>query len=192
VTTEHSRDFGQFSHREREGLRQSFLPRRVQLLFIGESPPASGRFFYSANSGLYRAMRMAFQIAGPGVDDENFLAVFQQRGCYLTDLCPEPVDRLDRDRRLFLRTAGEKHLARQIKRFRPAIVAPVLRSIAGNVRNAALLAAWDGPIVQFPYPGRWSRHREVFTEALVPIIRRLKTPAGRDRSEIGTSRDSIE
>ena len=29
-------------------------------------------------------------------DDGTFLAAFQSAGCYLVDLCAEPVDRLDR------------------------------------------------------------------------------------------------
>jgi hypothetical protein len=158
---------------ERERLRESFRPQCIQLLFVGESPPASGRFFYSADSGLYRAMRMAFQIADPKIDGGNFLAEFQQRGCYLTDLWHEPVDHLPPDGRRALHRAGEKHLARQLKRFRPVMIASLLRSIANNVENAACLAAWHGRILQLPYPGRWSRHREAFVKALVPIIRRL-------------------
>jgi len=161
---------------ERERLRQSYRPPHIQLLFIGESPPASGRFFYSANSGLYRAMRMAFQLADPQIDDDHFLAVFQQRGCYLTDLSHEPIDHLEPGRRRALRKAGEKDLARKLKLLRPVMIAPVLRSIASNVENAVSLAAWHGHILQFPYPGRWSRHRDVFIEALAPVIQRLKTP----------------
>ena len=122
-------------------------------------------------------MRMAFQAAG--IDDENFLATFQQHGCYLTDLCDEPVDHLDPDQRRALRTAGEKDLARQLKRLRPVMIAPVLRSIAINVENAASLAGWQGRILQFPYPGRWRRHREAFIQTLEPIVRRLKTPGVR-------------
>jgi hypothetical protein len=145
------------------------------LLFIGESPPASGRFFYSANSGLYRAMRMAFQISDPKVNEENFLAVFQQHGCYLIDLCNEPVDRLDETERRMLRKAGEKNLARELKRLRPVIIAPVLRTILNNVENSAAVAGWHGPILQLPYPGRWSRHRDAFIEALLPVLRGLRS-----------------
>jgi hypothetical protein len=161
------------TRRERERLRQSFRPLRVRLLFIGESPPASGRFFYSANSGLYRAMRMAFQMADSNVSDENFLTVFSSRGCYLTDLSHEPIDHLDPPLRRAMRSNGEKSLAREITHLQPEIVAPVLRSIAYNVKTAAARANWQGEILQFPYPGRWSRHRDAFIEALVPVIRRL-------------------
>jgi hypothetical protein len=33
---------------QREILRRSFRPARVRVLFVGESPPASGRFFSQA------------------------------------------------------------------------------------------------------------------------------------------------
>jgi hypothetical protein len=46
---------------ERERLRLRYRPVLIRLLFIGESPPASGRFFYRQDSGLYRAIRDAFR-----------------------------------------------------------------------------------------------------------------------------------
>jgi hypothetical protein len=172
--------------RERERLRRSFRPPRIQLLFIGESPPASGRFFYSGNSGLYRAMRAAFQNADAKVTDKNFLAVFRARGCYLTDLSREPVDHLEPPLRRAMRSDGEKFLALEITRLQPGIIAPVLRSIAGNVENAAAGANWQGQILQFPYPGRWSRYREVFIKALVPVIRSLGVEEGSALSSPGS------
>jgi hypothetical protein len=175
----YSQSNGMMTKRERERLRQSFRPARICLLFIGESPPASGRFFYSANSGLYRAMRTAFQIADSKLDDEDFLAVFRARGCYLTDLSHEPVDHLEPGLRREMRREGEKSLARAITRLQPDVVAPVLRCIVRNVENAVARADWQGQILHFPYPGRWSRHRKAFIEALVPVIRRLEVQEGR-------------
>ena len=141
--------------RERERLRRSFQPPRIQLLFVGESPPASGRFFYSGNSGLYRAMRAAFQNADGRVRDENFLAIFRGYGCYLTDLSCEPVDHLELHLRKAMRSDGEAYLSKEITRLQPGMIAPVLRSITTNVQNAAARADWRGQIIQLPYPGRW-------------------------------------
>jgi hypothetical protein len=80
----------------REGLRRQYQPRRVRILFVGEAPPASGRFFYRADSGLYRAIRDTFVTAFPSLRSSNaeFLEAFRAMGCYLVDLCGEPVDRL--------------------------------------------------------------------------------------------------
>ena len=157
----------------REEIRNAFRPAHLKLLFIGESPPASGRFFYHRDSGLYRAMREAFRIADPSTSDEDFLAVFRSTGCYLVDLCQEPVDRLDsRSRRAACR-AGEAGLSNAIARLQPAAMATLLRSIEDNAASAASAAQWRGPILHLPYPGRWSRHRKVFTDSLVPTIASL-------------------
>jgi hypothetical protein len=159
--------------RERETLREKFRPKRIRILFIGEAPPASGRFFYSANSGLYRAMRDAFRAADPRIDDENFLESFQASGCYLTDLYPKPIDQLDSKSRRRARVAGEEILSKKLVRLRPEKIAPVLRAIANHVANAALQANWRGEIIELPYPGRWHRHRAEFVKALKPVLQEL-------------------
>jgi hypothetical protein len=136
----------------RERLRRTFRPARLRLLFIGESPPASGRFFYRRDSGLYRAMRDAFHAVDPSINDETFLAVFQISGCYLIDLCPEPVDHLDsKSRRATCRTS-EDSLSKMIAQLQPAMIATLLRSIEGNVTQAASHADWHGPLLHLPYP----------------------------------------
>src|SRR5262245_35451556 len=110
------------TRQEREKLRRAFRPASVRLLFVGESPPASGRFFYSQNSGLYFAMLAAFRQADPAINDENFLARFEAMGCYLIDLCPDPVDRLDSKARETARRASEASLSRRIANLHPAAI----------------------------------------------------------------------
>jgi len=164
---------------DRERLRRLFRPRRVRLLFVGEAPPYSGRFFYSRNSGLYRAMRDAFQCVEPMIDEDKFLGVFKAAGCYLTDLCPEPVDHLDAESRKAARHAGEASLSHELARMWPAAIAPVLRSVADNVSRAAFNVDWHGPIIHLPYPGRWYRQRTAFIETLTPTLRKLIETTGR-------------
>jgi hypothetical protein len=154
-----------------ERLRRHFLPARLRLLFVGESPPASGRFFYQADSGLYRAVRDSFQVVNPSITDDNFLTSFQTAGCYLIDLCSDPVDHLPADLRRAARLASEPALARAIHRFRPVKIVTVLRSIEDNVARAINHAQWHGEVIHLPYPGRWSRHREVFMETLAAELR---------------------
>jgi hypothetical protein len=161
------------THRERESLREAFRPKQIRLLFVGEAPPASGRFFYSQNSGLYRAMREAFQRVDPRVNDENFLRIFQASGCYLTDLSPEPIDQLEPGPRRHARISGEALLAKKIVELRPKKIAPLLRAIASHVSRAAALANWRGELIQLPYPGRWSHHRAEFVKLLRPALREL-------------------
>jgi len=155
---------------QRERLRRRYRPAQVRLLFIGESPPASGRFFYQADSGLYRAMRETFQRVVPALPDESFLEFFQASGCYLVDLCLDPVDRLDRSARQSACRAGEAALAKAIVQLQPAAIVTLVRSIESNALRAASDATWHGTMLHLPYPGRWSHLKQTFVERLVPII----------------------
>jgi hypothetical protein len=143
----------------------------VRILFVGESPPASGRFFYHADSGLYRAIREAFVKAFPALRERDFLKSFRSLGCYLVDLCEHPVDHLQPRARRKAWAAGEPRLTKSIRSLRPAIVIVVIRSIARNVRRSELQANWCGQHVELPYPGRWIRHRTAFIRRLVRILR---------------------
>jgi hypothetical protein len=141
------------------------------MLFVGEAPPASGLFFYKADSGLYRAIRDTFVDACPNVGKDNFLKSFQELGCYLVDLCGKPVDRMNSKQRRRACRDGEVRLAKILKQLRPKIVITVLRSIAANVRRSESRAAWSGRHIELPYPGRWIRHRTAFLATLKPILR---------------------
>jgi len=156
---------------QRERLRQSYRPERVGLLFIGESPPASGRFFYRGDSGLYRALREAFQAVDPSIADATFLRTFQSSGHYLVDLCAEPVDRLDAKSRRAECRRGEESLAKAIEQLRPASIATVVRSIERNVLSAISAVGWSGTMIRLPYPGRWMHNKNVFLEKAAPVIR---------------------
>jgi hypothetical protein len=154
----------------REHLRRRYRPDKVRLLFVGESPPASGRFFYQADSGLYRAIRDSFIAALPSVEEADFLDSFRDLGCYLVDLCGVPVDHMSKDRRRKACSDGEINLTRMLKHFRPEAAITVVRSIAANVRNAEEQAHWKAIRLELPYPGRWQDHRLAFRKALVPFL----------------------
>ncbi len=162
-------------HAARERLRRSFRPAALRILFVGESPPASGKFFYRRDSGLYRAMRAAFQAADPSIDEEHFLETFRACGCYLVDLCPEPVDKLERAMRAAMCRESEALLANTIRRLQPETIATLVRSIEGNVARSIARTVWHGRVIQLPYPGRWARHRSAFAGEVAPLVRELLT-----------------
>lgn len=166
-----------FDGHQRETLRRKFRPDSLRLLFVGESPPASGRFFYRCDSGLYRAMRDAFRDASltapTRINEDNFLASFQASGCYLIDLCRDPVDRLDAASRRSVCRAHEAPLAETLAKLQPAMTATLVRSIERNVLRAASAAKWHGPFVHLPYPGRCFSSRARFLSILTPHIQDL-------------------
>ena len=156
----------------REGLRRRYRPDRVRVLFVGEAPPASGRFFYQADSGLYRAVRDAFACVFPAARESDFLKSFRTLGCYLVDLCDRPVDRLARTQRTKACLEGEARLGRTLKRLQPEIVITLVRSISANVKHAQQRANWQGFAIELPYPGRWHHHRARFFRAIKPVLRK--------------------
>jgi hypothetical protein len=156
----------------RERLRRRYRPSRVRMLFVGESPPASGRFFYQADSGLYRAIRQTFLSVFPNLKQTDFLESFRDLGCYLVDLCGNPVDRLPIKQRRFACAHGETRLAATIRQLDPEVMVTIVRSIAPNVERAQAQAKWQGTHIELPYPGRWKTHRDAFERALIRVLRR--------------------
>lgn len=170
---ERSEDVDHSRAHERERLRQRYRPAQIGLLLVGESPPASGRFFYRRDSGLYRAIRDAFRTVDPSITDDTFLETFRRVGCYLIDTCSDSVDVLDARSRRSACLASEPTLTRKIRHLQPAAIVTLLKSIRDNVRRAADRARWHGLIVELPYPGRWTSHRKMFIEGFVPHVKQL-------------------
>jgi hypothetical protein len=158
------------SSRSREGLRRRYKPDRVTMLFIGEAPPLSGRFFYRGDSGLYRAVRDTFLAAFPLLPRDKFLESFRTLGCYLIDLCGEPVDHLAGNSRTMICRGGEVRLARAVRILSPEVVVTLVRSIRASVERALTEANWLGIRLYLPYPGRWKHHRAEFRRQLVPLL----------------------
>ena len=155
-----------------ERLQLSFRPERVRLLFVGESPPAGGTYFYLANSDLYRATRSAFEQARSQWKDTDFLEAFKASGCYLTDLCKMPVNHLETPVREIARDQAVAALSKEIKTCAPEAVIVVMKGIRRQV-HAAMNAAGLGatPLFALPFPGR-PKHKEAFVNGLVEILKR--------------------
>lgn len=168
------------SERDLEAVRRQFLPKNVSVLFIGESPPAGRTFFYLANSKLYEATKEAFRAALPDLARGlTFLEHFAKLGCYLDDLCLEPVNHLKLDnplakaKRLRLREQGEGPLAKRMRDVAPRHVVVVMKGIEDNVRRALDVAELDVAIDALPFPGR-TAHRDRYVDELVEILRRAR------------------
>jgi hypothetical protein len=116
-------------------------------------------------------VRETFIQAFPHLKDTEFLDSFCALGCYLIDLCGEPVDGMTRDARRHACGKGEKHLAQKIRALRPQAIVTVVRSIGANVKRAQERAGWSDRHLELPYPGRWYQNRTKFRELLVPFLR---------------------
>lgn len=164
----------------REQLRRTYQPDRTIVLFVGESPPARGSFFYAADSELYRATRDAFLEVLPDSGKCEFLTYFASIGCYLEDLSHEPVNQLvDRrdgswQRRLEARREGEQRLAKTLASLRPRVIIALLKGIESNVERAAKIAGCTSVERHtLTYPSRWHKHRVAYHRELTALVRDL-------------------
>jgi hypothetical protein len=168
-------------HDDREFLRRSFLPQHVRVLFVGESPPAGGSFFYAGNSGLFRATRDAFYHAIDRCSKfDSFLDCFASLGCYLEDLVHEPINQFagrnagDRAQRLKARRDGEMRFAQTLVELQPLVIVVLLKAIENNVERAVAVAGCANVERHvLTYPSRWHRHRLTYHDELTNLLRQF-------------------
>jgi hypothetical protein len=150
-----------------EKTRASYRPDRITTLFVGESAPHGGTFFYNQDSGLYREIRKAFR------GDENFLEHFKRSGFYLDDLVLEPVNHLDNQRRRSLCRESIASLVERLKDYKPQAILILLYSIKPMVLQAMGEAGILFEPFSTPYPGFGNQPR--FRKAMAQIIPHLPT-----------------
>ena len=153
-----------------EKLRKSFYPGCITTLFVGESAPASGRFFYSSNSSLFRAMKRVFG------NRESFLEDFKKSGFYLDDLVLTPINKMERRERSSRRQKAVPELAKRLVEYKPKAVVVVMRAILPKVRQAMQIAGMPYEPFCVPHPafGNWPR----FSNAMKEIIDDLPVADG--------------
>lgn len=140
---------------EIEIIRKKFKPKDINILFVGESNPAGGTFFYLANSILFKAVKAAFtEVYGNFNSDAQFLSFFKSSGCYLDDLCLKPINHLTNDIRKNERTNAIPSLSNRIKIYQPKMIAIVMKAIQKEVfsaiRKAEIETIESIEIISFP------------------------------------------
>ena len=147
-----------------EATRAEYRPAEIKILFVGESPPAGGTFFYYGNSNLARYTREAFETAFDrrfsGMN--AFLDFFKQQGCYLDDLCLVPVKNMNKTQRNAERQRGADTLAERIQAYDPDYIIIVMIGIEGHVVGALYRADLQSiPRTALPFPSHGNQSRYV-------------------------------
>lgn len=159
---------------ELEKVRRSFRPSSVKVLFVGESAPAGGTFFYLGNSNLERYTQEGFEIAyGIKIDSAKvFLNKFMNNGFYLDDLCLTPVNHMiDVDRKR-ARTEAISDFALRLKDIKPKVVVTIIGSIKKQIDKAIIEAGMNGiPHYQLPFPAM--SHQQRYVRELSGILQEL-------------------
>lgn len=114
---------------EYEAKREEYKPDKVKLLFIGESRPQQGTFFYFENSNLFTYTKQAFETV-----NINFtLDKFKELGCWLYDVCNHPVNHFTRTERKKEAEKGIFALINTIEELKPDCIIVVKRGDFGNM-----------------------------------------------------------
>jgi hypothetical protein len=159
-----------------EQLRHSYKPDKIRVLFVGESPPAGGTFFYKADSNLYHFTQRAFlDVFDVGFEDKGFLDSFKSIGCYLEDLCPTAINKTNKAERKRQWVAGVESLTKCIRAAPapPRAIVIVMRAIAPHVNKAACKAGVDSTrIYSLPFPA--FGHQQSYLVELIEVLNKLR------------------
>jgi hypothetical protein len=157
-------------------LRERYKPDKINVLYIAESPPAGGTFFYAKNSNLYRCIRDAFiKVFGSSqINNDNFLDFFETNNCYLDDLCLEPVNDKSDSERIILRHQGIEPLSNRIKSCNPKAIIILMKAIESDVREAIKKSKVDTKnIFPTPFPSGSNENRVNCVAENESILRKL-------------------
>jgi hypothetical protein len=155
-----------------EAVRARYRPKRITTLFVGESAPYSGKFFYVGDTAMLRNMRLAVELAlGKG---DNFLERFKSYGWYLDDLVLTPVNGLPKSERISKCLDARKNLADRIAEYKPQAIVSLLLVIKPFVDDAANMAGSNAPRHVVPFPGMGHQRRfQAAMARLIPALPRL-------------------
>ena len=152
-----------------EATRARFRPERVMTLFVAESAPDSGKFFYFGNNPMLTDMQRAIEHSlGEGGD---ILARFKAMGWYLDDLSLAPVNNLPKRARVAICRDAEPSLTARIAEYRPLAIVALLKRIEKNVNAAAIAAGSDAPRFAVPFSRQGNLTR--FNAEMARIIPQL-------------------
>jgi hypothetical protein len=155
-----------------EATRARFRPDKIVTLFVGESAPAGGDFFYFGGNAMLTDMQRAIERSlGEGGD---ILARFKALGWYLDDLVLTPVDKISEKERKAKCRDAQQSLADRIAEYRPLAIVSLLKRIGKNVDAAAISAGSDAPryAVPFSRKGNLTRFNAEMAR-IIPLLPRL-------------------
>lgn len=155
-----------------ENLRMRNKPDKVDVLFVGESRPQGGTFFYQEDSALYRETKRAFNEYF--AEDIFTLENFKQWHCWLYDICDEPVNGMPTTERRACIRANMPQLVEQVKRDKPKLIIVCKKGLVkSEVIRTNIMEAYrdEGNIFFLPFPA-FSNQRK-YREGLVRALKSI-------------------
>ena len=158
---------------EYEKIREKYKPDTVKILFVGESRPASGDFFYFENTNLYRCTKNAFEKANINFSLNNF----KNLNCWLYDVCDKPLNKglSNAQRRNYIKNGIDK-LKGVINELKPEYIIVVKKKemkelVFSQICNIGYINGKTAFNTSFPACG----HQKEFVKELSEILKEIIT-----------------
>lgn len=153
-----------------EALRARYRPDPIKVLFVGESAPAGGRFFYATTGQVFQSFKQALAPDLGGSD--AFLDRFRDAGLYLDDLVLTPVNHLTPQQRMARNADAAPALAARIASYQPRVIVGFAKRIALPLAQAHARSGVACPlhIVSFPGNGQQANFRRELAEILPSLM----------------------
>ena len=154
--------------------RNKYKPRNISVLFIAESPPSSGGYFYAERTigkdHLFRETMKALELwpkdrsMRMGLDKRSMLNEFRSLGFFLIDICESPVDKLRPRERRISTLRGALTLAGRVDALCPDRILIVKKTVFEPAIQALSETGFAGGILNteplpFPSHGNQKKYR---------------------------------
>lgn len=153
-----------------ENLRYHYKPNNIEILFVGESRPQGGTFFYQEDSSLYRETKKAFNKYFS--QDIFSLGKFKLWGCWLYDICENPVNHLSNNERRHIIYENIPRLENFIKQESPKIIIVCKKILVEPViRESSIMNIYQpgNNIFFLPFPGYGNQRK--YREELINVLK---------------------
>lgn len=146
--------------------RNRYVPAKVRTIFVLESPPTSGKYFYNpdgkTSEPLFRAM-MKDVLGIASNSKEEGLKQFAARGYLVIDATYTPVNRFtDRQKEAAI-LANFPHLISELRRYKGSqtgivlVQANVCRLLEPKLRESGFNVLNRGKVIPFPSSGQQNK-----------------------------------
>ena len=154
--------------------RDRYKPSHVLVLFIAESPPSSGGYFYFTQTigkdHLFRETMKALRFwpetrpMRKGLDKRSLLNRFCSAGFFLIDTCQIPVDKLNTTARRASIANGAADLPRRVGHLDPDKILILKKTVYQPALDSLEAAGWNKRIlnsraIPFPSHGNQRQYR---------------------------------
>ena len=155
--------------------RNDYKPNKVKILFVGESRPQQGTFFYFGNSNLFSYTKQAFEQAAKKkyMTDAAFLDEFKNLGCWLYDVCDCPVNHCTKTERKKAINDGIDALRNTIQKLNPEFIIVVKKGYFGKrvMQEICNVGYNDSHSFNLPFPS--FGHQREYIDQLADVLKKI-------------------